>query len=160
MNIVARFTGLLLMLLIAERSFAAEDAQTNTLLRVDNPWVRAVVKGQKVTGAFMTLRAQQALTLLAVRSPVAGSAEVHEMKVDKGVMTMRELPALPLPANEAVELVPGGYHLMLFDLKRQLTAGQQVTLTLTVADGQKRKHDITVRALVKALTHDDHNHGH
>ncbi len=94
-------------------------------------WVRATVPGQKATGAFMTLKAAQATRLVGVESPVAGVAEVHEMKLDDGVMRMRALPqGLELPAGQPVALKSGGYHLMLMDLKQQVVAGSSVPVTL------------------------------
>ncbi|MBZ5782186.1 copper chaperone PCu(A)C, partial [Klebsiella aerogenes] len=86
-------------------------------VKIENGWARATVQGQKATGAFMKITATQATRLVAVSTPVAGVAEVHEMKMDNGVMSMRAVPALDLPANQAVELKPGSYHLMLMDLK-------------------------------------------
>ena len=86
-------------------------------VKVEGGWARATVQGQKATGAFMKLTAPQATRLVAVSTPVAGVAEIHEMKMEGTVMKMRALPALDLPANQAVELKPGSYHLMLMDLR-------------------------------------------
>ena len=87
---------------------------------VQNAWARATVQGQKATGAFMTLTAPSASKLVSVSSPVAGVAEVHEMKMEGDVMKMRAIPGLDLPAGKAVDLKPGGYHVMLMDLKLPL----------------------------------------
>ena len=73
--------------------------------------------GPKATGAFMRLTAAQATSLVRAESPAAGVTEVHEMKMDGDVMKMRAVPSLALPAGKAVELKPGGYHVMLMDLK-------------------------------------------
>ena len=67
----------------------------------------------------MQLSAPEDLRLVQVQSPVAGVVEIHEMKMDGGVMRMRPIAALELPANRTVELKPGGYHVMLMDLKRR-----------------------------------------
>ena len=82
----------------------------------------------------MRLTAKTAMQLVAVATPVAGVAEVHEMTMDKDVMRMRAVAALDLPAGKAVELKPGGYHLMLMDLKVPLKPNTQVPLTLTFKD--------------------------
>jgi copper(I)-binding protein len=115
-------------------------------VKVDKAWARATVQGQKATGAFMTITAPQATRLVAVSTPVAGVAEIHEMKMDAGVMKMRAMPALDLPANQAVELKPGGYHLMLMDLKAPLAKDNSVALTLTFKDakGVETRQQVTV----------------
>ena len=105
-------------------------------VKVDNAWARATVQGQKATGAFMKLTAAQATQLVGVSTPVAGVAEIHEMKMDGGVMKMRALPVLELPANQTVDLKPGGYHLMLMDLKAPLAPNSSVSLTLTFKDAK------------------------
>jgi copper(I)-binding protein len=89
------------------------------------------VVGQKGTGAFMKLTAPEGATLVGAVSPVAGVVEIHEMAMEGTVMRMRALPkGLALPAGKAVELKPGGYHVMLMDLKQQLKAGEKVKLDL------------------------------
>lgn len=118
---------------------------------VDQPWVRGTVAAQKVTGAFMTLTAAKNSRLVAVSSPVAGAVEVHEMKMVDDVMRMRQVPALELPAGQPVALTPGGYHLMLFQLKQQLKDGDKVPLVLEVEDAAKVRSSIKVEALVKPL---------
>lgn len=118
---------------------------------VDQPWVRGTVAAQKVTGAFMTLTAAKNSRLVAVSSPVAGTVEVHEMKMVDDVMRMRQIPVLELPAGKPVALTPGGYHLMLFQLKQQLKDGDKVPLVLEIEDAAKVRSSIKVEALVKPL---------
>ena len=106
-------------------------------IEVAGAWARATVQGQKATGAFMKLTAKDASKLVSVSSPVAGVAEVHEMKMDGNVMKMRALDAgLALPAGKAVELKPGGYHVMLMDLKLPLKKDTTIPLTLTFKDAK------------------------
>ncbi len=115
-------------------------------VKVEQAWARATVQGQKATGAFMKITATQATQLVAVATPVAGVAEVHEMKMEGGVMKMRAMPALDLPAGQAVELKPGGYHLMLMDLKAPLAKDSSVALTLTFRDakGSETRQQVNV----------------
>ena len=120
-------------------------------VRVEAPWVRATVPEQRVTGAFMTLTAGEPLRLVEARSPLAGNVEVHEMAMQGGVMKMRAIAALDLPAGKTVELKPGGFHVMLFELKRQIVAGETVPLTLVVVDQAGKRRDVEVRAEVRAL---------
>lgn len=116
---------------------------------VQNAWARATVQGQKATGAFMQLTAKEASQLVAVSSPVAGVAEVHEMKMEGDVMKMRALSAgLALPAGKAVELKPGGYHVMLMDLKMPLQKDTTIPLTLVFKDAKGVQSSTEVRVPV------------
>lgn len=117
---------------------AATTAQNTTSIAVaiDGAWARASVAGQKATGAFMRITARQSLRLVGTDSPAAGVTELHEMKMEGDVMKMRAVPALALPAGQTVELKPGGYHVMLMDLKAPLTPGSSVPLTLVFQDAQ------------------------
>ena len=98
---------------------------------VAEPWVRATIPAQKATGAFMQLKSDADARLVSVASPVAGVVEIHEMVMDKDVMKMNPVSGLDLPAGQAVELKPGGYHVMLMDLKAPLKANTTVPLVLT-----------------------------
>jgi copper(I)-binding protein len=111
-------------------------------VKVEGAWARATVPGQKGTGAFMTLTAQQGFRLVGVASPVAGVAEIHEMKMEGDVMRMRAITALDLPAGKSVALRPGGYHLMLMDLKQPLVKDTQVPVTLRFADAQGKTSEM------------------
>ena len=104
-------------------------ASSAEILTVSNPWVRATVPAQQVTGAFMTLTAAADLRLVAVSSPQAGMVE-----------------------GKAIELKPGGYHLMVMDLKRPMQQGAWLPLTLTVETKDKKRSTVVVSAEVKALT--------
>jgi copper(I)-binding protein len=118
---------------------------------VGEPWVRATVSQQKATGAFMTLTSAQGARLIAASSPAAGVVEVHEMKMVDDVMRMRQITALELPAGKPVALSPGGYHLMLMELKQPLKEGDKVPLTLEIEDAQKVRSKVVVEAPVKPL---------
>ena len=126
--------------------FGLAHAQTDAPASIEGAWTRATVPGQKAGGAFMRITANEPLQLLRAESPAAGHAEVHEMKMDGGVMKMRALPALDLPAGKAVELKPGGYHIMLMDLKAPLAKDTQLPLTLVFKDakGEERRMELQV----------------
>ena len=111
-------------------------------VKIDGAWARATVPGQKGTGAFMTLTAERPLRLVSVASPVAGVSEIHEMKMEGDVMRMRAIAALDLPAGKSVALRPGGYHLMLMDLKQPLVKDTQVPVTLRFADAQGKTSEM------------------
>jgi periplasmic copper chaperone A len=118
---------------------------------VADAWVRGTVAQQQASGAFMRITSAEGGKLVSVSSPVAANVEVHEMKMDGGVMKMGAVPSLDLPAGQAVELKPGGYHVMLMGLKQQLKAGDSVPLTLTVEGKGGQKETVQITAPVKAL---------
>lgn len=123
-------------------------SQAQAQVSVKDAWVRATVAQQKATGAFMQLQSAQDAKLISAQSPVAGVVEVHEMRMDGGIMKMRAVPSLALPAGQAVDLKPGGYHVMLMDLKGQVKEGDTVPVTLVVEgqDGQRQTVEIKVPA--------------
>lgn len=118
---------------------------------VSEAWARATVANQQSSGAFMTLTADSDSKLVAVRSPVARTVQVHEMKMNGDVMTMGPVDFLALPAGKAVVLDDSGYHVMLMGLNRQLKEGEQVPLTLVVEDAKGERQSIEVQAPVRAL---------
>lgn len=126
-----------LMSAVALAAVALSASAQSAGVEVQNAWARATVKGQMATGAFMTLSAKDGAKLVGASSPVAGVAQVHEMKMDAGVMKMNEVKGgLELPAGKAVELKPGGYHVMLMDLKEPLLKDTTVPLTLVFKDAK------------------------
>lgn len=101
-------------------------------LKIDHPFARATPPGAKTGGVFVTVEntGSQSDRLISVSSPVAGVADLHEMKVDAGVMRMRGVAALEVKAGETLELKPGGYHVMLSELRQPLKVGDKFPLTL------------------------------
>lgn len=133
---------------------------------VSDAWVRATVPGQQATGMFANLTATQDSKLVGGSSPVAGTVEVHEMKMEGDVMKMRAVASLPLPAGQAVSLKPGSYHIMLMGLKKPLPDGSTVPVKLVVEDAQKKQATIDVKVPVKKMGPAQgaepagHDHGH
>ena len=125
-------------------------AAASAPVTVTGGWVRSSVPGQKGSGAFMKITAKESVRLTAVSSPMAGVAEVHEMKMDGDVMRMRAVPVLELPAGSTVELKPGGYHLMLMDLKQSLTVGSTVPVTLMFRDAKGAEKRVEIKLPVAA----------
>ena len=157
MNPISRTLSILLAVVLA----AGAQAQT---VEVKNAWVRATVQGQKATGAFMQITAPAASTLVSISTPVAGVAEVHEMKMDGDVMRMRPLTkGLELPAGTAVQLQPGGYHLMLMELKLPLQKDTTIPITLTLQNskGVQSTQELRVPVLTAAPKGQaEHQHNH
>jgi len=118
---------------------------------VKDPWVRSTVAEQKATGAFMQITSASGGRLVSASSPAAGVVEIHEMAMDGNTMKMRAVPALDLPAGKAVELKPGGYHVMLMDLKAPLAAGASIDLNLVVEGKDGKRETLALKAPVRAL---------
>jgi periplasmic copper chaperone A len=119
---------------------------------VTEAWVRGTVPGQKATGAFMQIKANSAATLVGATSPVAGTVEIHEMRRDGDVMRMRAVPKIELPAGGTVELKPGGYHVMLMNLKAPLKRGDVVPIKLKLQNKNGKAEALEVKAEVRDLT--------
>lgn len=134
-------------LLLASALFTVLAAEAQ--VQVADPWVRATVAPQQATGAFMQLTSARPAKVVAASSPLAAVAEIHEMKMDGGVMRMRAVEALALPAGQAVALKPGGYHVMLMGLKAPIPAGERVPLTLTVEGEDGRRSVVEVSAVAR-----------
>jgi hypothetical protein len=128
-------------------AFGAASAQTT----VSDAWIRGTVPQQKATGLFAQITSAKGGRLVGASTPVAGVVEVHEMSMDGNVMKMRALPnGLELPAGKAVALKPGGYHVMLIDLKQQLKAGDTVPVTLVFQGADPQRETVEIKVPVKA----------
>ncbi|KQO15553.1 copper chaperone PCu(A)C [Acidovorax sp. Leaf78] len=149
-------------ILAATLAGASAWAQTAAAVKVEGAWARASVQGQKGTGAFMQLTAKDGARLVRAESPAAGVTEVHEMKMEGDVMKMRAVPALDLPAGKTVELKPGGYHVMLLDLKAPLAKDSTVPITLVFQDakGAESKLNLSVPVGTSAPGAAPAAHGH
>lgn len=130
---------------------------------VKDAWVRGTTPAQKATGAFMEITSSEAASLLSASSPVAGVVEIHTMKMEDGVMKMRAIPKLDLPAGKGIKLQPGGNHVMLMDLKQQMKKGDVVPITLKIEGKDKQVQTFEIKAEVRDLAAPatmDHGHKH
>ena len=120
--------------------------EANESVAIMDNWVRANAPGQSVGAAYMTLLSAQDSTMIKAEADIAGSVEIHSMKMENGVMKMRMLEELPLKAGKAEKLAPGGFHLMLFDLNKPLIAGESVKFTLSFkgAAGKTTRQQVTL----------------
>ncbi len=129
-------------------------------ISVTDVWVRATMPGQPVSGAYMKIQSDADARLLSASSSAVPRVEVHEMKMDGDVMRMREVKAVDLPKGKTVSLEPGGYHIMLMNLKRPIAAGDVIPLTLVVESGGKQQ-TVEVKAEARAAAGaamQHHNH--
>lgn len=118
-------------------------------LHIDHPFARATPPGARSGGVFLTVQndGDRADRLLSVSTPVAGTAELHQMVMDAGVMRMRAVAGLDLKPGDRLVLKPGGYHVMLTDLKRPLQSGESFPLTL----GFEKAGSIEVSVVVESM---------
>jgi copper(I)-binding protein len=129
---------------------AIDSTNAAELITVTKPRIRATAPGQTVSGAFMTLvnNSETAYALTSVSFSYASTVEIHETSMNEGMMRMRKVSHIDIPANGSAELKPGSYHIMLIGLEKQMKAGTAETLTLTFSDDSQK----TVEALVGTLS--------
>jgi copper(I)-binding protein len=131
-------------LLIGGVGAVAQTPQPSSQVEIENAWARAT-PGQAENGAaYMMLVSPSADRLTAVSTPVAAKAELHTMSMEGGVMKMRPLGGVDLPAGQPVALKPGGMHVMLLGLKHPLQQGQSFPLTLTFEKAGTREVNVAV----------------
>ncbi len=121
--------------------------EKNQHLTVHNAWVRWQPPSRPNSAAFMTIENTLTgdSTLTSVSSKLIEHIELHSMEHVDGIMTMRQINAIVIPANSEVELKPGGLHLMLFGFQKPLEPGEKIPLTLNFQDGSS----VEVEAVVK-----------
>ncbi|MBT8529480.1 copper chaperone PCu(A)C [Polynucleobacter paneuropaeus] len=121
---------------------------TTNAIKIEDAYTRATVPGQQVAGGFMKIENKGAADqLVSASSPVAGEVQLHEMAMDGNVMKMRQVKDIPLPAGGAVELKPGGLHLMFINIKAPLTAGETVPVKLKFAKAGEVEVKLPVNAV-------------
>jgi periplasmic copper chaperone A len=128
---------------------AAETYPAGTI-EIANPRARATPKGAPVGGAYMTItnKGAEADRLVAIAMPVAAKSEVHQMVMDKGIMSMRPVPGgLEIKPGQTVVLNPESFHLMLMGLKQPLTQGERVKATLDFAKAGKLDLEFVVESM-------------
>lgn len=138
-------------------SAGAAAAEAPMAVMVMKAWVAEAPPTARNNAAYLTLKnGPRQDTLLGVRTPVAEVAEIHEMRMEGGLMRMQQLATLELAPHEELKFGPGGRHIMLINMKRPLKTGERVPLTL------KFRHagEVLVQAEVQPLQVDDDPHRH
>jgi copper(I)-binding protein len=153
----SRFSFIILTTIASAYFFNAYawDSDNSTIqnaISIKDAWVRPSHPGQDVGAAYMTLTSTQDVTLVRVESDVSNSIEIHSMTMQNGVMKMRMLDNLPLIAGKPYKLEPGGFHFMLFDLKKALTVGESVNFVLYFKAKNKTEFKQNIKVLVRAET--------
>ena len=141
---------------------SAEDVKAGDLV-ITQAWTRATPSGAKIGGGYLTIENKGTAPdrLVGGSGDVAGKIEIHEMSMNNGVMKMRPLDkGLTIEPGKTVKLAPGGYHLMMFDLKNPLKQGDKVPVTLEFEKAGKVTVSLDVQAVgAQAPGGDDHSHG-
>jgi copper(I)-binding protein len=145
-------TALFLALLLTAPAFAGTAAEE---IQVVDPWAREVPPNMTTSAGFLTMKNSGSVEhrLVAAKSPDAGMVELHTHINDNGVMRMRPVKEMPIPAGGSTELKPGGLHLMLMKLKKQLKAGEKIPITLVFEDGSKKEIQAEVRRFDMMMKH-------
>lgn len=128
------------------------------LPKVFDIWVKTTPPGGTVSGAYMHIKSATPLKLVKAATAIAGLVEIHEMKMTEGVMEMRALDTLDIPADKLIDLKPGGKHIMLMQVKAPIKKGDKVLLTLTFEDAAKRAIVVNVTATAQEKNTSAHNH--
>jgi len=156
MKTIIKLCGLWGALLLSVSVYAAD-------IKVEGAWARATAPGQEVAMVDLSITSGQPAQLVGVSSPACKTVEIHSMTHDNGMMQMREVQSVELPAGKRVNLGSGGYHLMLIGLKSPLKLGDSVALTLNIKGAGKAITKVEAVAEVKPLTEaapqaDEHMH--
>jgi copper(I)-binding protein len=131
-SILRTFTYAAFVVALFAAPARAEEVKAGDLV-ISQAWSRATPNGAKIAGGYLTIQNKGAAPdrLIGGSGDIAAKVEVHEMTMNNGVMTMRPLDkGLTIEPGKTVKLAPGGYHLMMFDLKSQLKQGDKVPVTL------------------------------
>ncbi|KWV57298.1 hypothetical protein AS156_38940 [Bradyrhizobium macuxiense] len=151
-----------IFVLVLAAPASAEDVKAGDLV-ITQAWTRATPSGAKIGGGYLTIENKGTVPdrLVGGSGDVAGKIEIHEMSMNNGVMKMRPLDkGLTIEPGKTVKLAPGGYHLMMFDLKNPLKQGDKVPVTLEFERAGKVTVSLDVQAVgAQAPGGDDHS-GH
>ena len=138
-------TFLAAFLAVISRQATSQDAAPT----ITHAWVKTTVPGSRVSAAYMSIKSAKPLKLVKAETPVAGLAEIHNMSMKDGVMEMKAMDVVEIPANKSVEFKPGGLHVMLMNVAKPIKPGDKVPLVLTFEGPDKKpvvvKLDVTAQ---------------
>ena len=153
--------GILSLALITTLSAANVWADQAADIMVSDPFAREVPPGAPASASFMTLQnaSDADIKITSAQSDVAKVVELHTHTNDNGVMRMRQIPFIDIPANGNTHLKPGGLHIMLIGPHQPLKAGEQIEVTLNFEDGSQKTVTMPVKKIMGMMKH-KMNHGH
>lgn len=146
------------LILLVSTLFSSCFVSANEKISITNVWINEAPPTVSVLAAYATIQntSNEVQTVILIRSPLFSKVELHLSKVVNEMVTMVKQDSLTIPAQESIELSPGAYHLMLFNPKAPLKAGDATTITFTFSDGTSN----TVEATVEKRSNDGHEHHH
>ncbi|HJQ62766.1 MAG TPA: copper chaperone PCu(A)C [Burkholderiales bacterium] len=127
---------------------------------VKEAWARATSPGQKTASVYLEIVSSADAMLIGAKCAVAKSAQMHAMRVEDGVMKMRAVQRIALPARKTVKLAPGGLHIMLAGVARPLVENETIPLELTIETSGGVTSKLGVQVEVRAIAADAHGHAH
>ena len=136
---------IMLALAVAD-TYAKQPAIEKSPVTITAAWARTTVPGGKVSAAYMRIASSVAVKLVKVDAAISGNVELHNMGMRDGVMEMKAMDAIDIPANKRIDLKPGGMHVMLMTLNKPINGGDKVPLTLTFEHANKIQFSINVDA--------------
>jgi periplasmic copper chaperone A len=152
--------SLLAVGILAAIAPAALAQQSNAGVTVSDAWARATASTASTGAAYLTITDHGTPDrLVSASTPVAATAELHQTTMHDGVMQMRPVDGLPVSAGAPVTLAPGGYHLMLMQLRQPLHAGDSFPLTLNFAKAGAVQVNVAVKS-AGAMSTGGMNMGH
>ena len=147
-----------LAIIFADTSSAQRAEKNAATPIITDAWVKTTIPGGSVSAAYMNIKSATPLKLVKAESSFAGIVEIHDMKMNDGVMEMKALDAVNVPANKLVKLAPAGMHVMLMKVKKPINKGDKVRLTLTFEDEAKKLIVVTLDAIAKEDNAGGHKH--
>ena len=146
--------------IISQAAFAqiANSATPPSPVSITHAWAKTTVPGGQVSAAYMDIKSTTPVKLVKVETAIAGNVEIHNMTMKSGVMEMKAVDAIDVPANKTVSLKPGGYHVMLMMLAASITKGDTVPLKLTFEGESTKTFTVDVNAKAQEGKVDEHKH--
>lgn len=140
--------------ILSQAAFAEITAAVSPVT-ITNAWAKTTVPGGKVSAAYMDIKSSAPVKLLKAETSIAGNVEIHNMSMKDGVMEMKAVDAIDVPANKTISLKPGGYHVMLMMLAASINKGDNVPIKLTFEGADKKPFTVDVKAKAheKGLSH-------
>jgi copper(I)-binding protein len=125
---------------------SAQSAPVEPSLKITDAWAKTTVPGGSVSAAYMQISSAKPLKLIKAESPLTPNVEIHNMSMKEGVMEMRAVEAIDVPAGKSVALKPGGFHIMLIKVNKPINKGDTVPLKLTFETPDKKLFSVDVAA--------------
>lgn len=134
-------------------------AQDKSGINISDAKIRHIPENMKVTAAYLSIHnhSDQDQVLVSLKSPAAKKVEVHETRIEDGMMRMVHLPELTIPAHGSVTLKQGGLHIMFMGLKRSLKVGEKIPVVLAFKNGAQASFKIAVADMRGSKSHHDHH---